>query len=538
MVAPQTRTYCENQMTQTLAKSLALIAVFLLLAGRCHAARGGAVVMTLNAGPISLDPAVITDYESAKITNAIFEGLVRYANQTSEIEPCLATSWETSRDGRVWTFHLRRGVLFHDGTTLDADAVVFSFARQIDRDHAFFSGKAKYARFALEQIEDMQAVDAHTVVIRLRKPYAPFLANLAMPMAAPIVSPSAVRRHGPDFEWHPVGTGPFLLKSPDADAEKAEYVLEGNARYWAGAPEVSRLEFRVIRSTTLRFEEFQRGATHVIDNLKPSDIPKIRQLPGAVLIRRPGMNVAYLAMNTRRGPFDNVLVRRAVNHAINKASLIRFVYQGSAAPAATPVPPTIWGHNGKIVDYDYDPARARELLAQAGWPGGFDTNIHVMTTPRPYMPDPLEVARIIQQNLAVLGIRAAIISYPWREFLERVDNGEHDMCLLGWVGDNGDPDNFLYVLLDADNISKPTAMNRAFFDNAEVHGLLLRAQETSDVGERTRLYERAQEVIRDQAPWVPLAHAEQHIAHSSRVAGLVYNVNGSYYYHNLKMAED
>lgn len=526
-------------MMQSFGKYAVLLAALLLVSLRCSYARDDTVFMTLNAAPISLDPAVITDYESAKITNAVCEGLVRYANQTSEIEPCLATSWETSADGKVWTFHLRKGVLFHDGTAFEAEAVIFSFARQIDRSHPYFNDKAKYARFALGHIEDMQATDAHTVVIRLKKPYAPFLANLAMPMAAPIVSPAAVKRHGPLFEWNPVGTGPFLLPgSAVADAEKAEYVLERNSAYWGGAPGVSRLAFRTIKSTTLRFEEFQRGAVQIIDNLKPSDIPKIRQLPNAVMVRRPGMNVAYLAMNTRRPPFDNVLVRRAVNHAINKARLIRFVYQGSAAPAVTPVPPTIWGHNGNITDYGYDPGLAGDLLAQAGWPDGFDTNIHVMTTPRPYMPDPLEVARIIQQNLAALGIRATIISYPWREFLERVDDGEHDMCLLGWVGDNGDPDNFLYVLLDADNISKPTAMNRAFFDNSEVHELLLKAQVTSDVTERTVLYERAQEFIHDQAPWVPLAHAEQHIAHMSRISGIIYNINGSYYYHKLRIVGD
>lgn len=525
-------------MMQLFGKSVVLLVALFLFSWSCSDAREDAVVMTLNAAPISLDPAVITDYESAKITNAIYEGLVRYANQSSEIEPSLATNWETSDNGKIWTFHLRKDVLFHDGTSFDAEAVVFSFARQIDRTHAYFNHKAKYARFALEHIEDMQAVDAHTVVIRLKKPYAPFLANLAMPMAAPIVSPAAVKRLGPLFEWNPVGTGPFFLSGPTADAERTEFVLDLNAGYWGGAPGVKRLQFRIIKSTTLRFEEFQRGAVHVIDNLKPSDIPKIRQLPDAVMVQQPGMNVAYLAMNTRRAPFDNVLVRRAVNHAINKAMLIRFVYQGSAAPAATPVPPTIWGHNGGITDYDYDPKLAAELLAQAGWPGGFDTNIHVMTTPRPYMPDPLEVARIIQQNLAALGVRATIISYPWREFLERVDDGEHDMCLLGWVGDNGDPDNFLYVLLDADNISKPTAMNRAYFDNGEVHELLLKAQEVSDVKERARLYERAQEIIHDQAPWVPLAHAEQHIAYSSRISGFIYNINGSYYYHKLKIEDD
>ncbi len=525
-------------MIKLFEKSVALLVVLLLFSSECPAAREDAVVVTLNAAPISLDPAIITDYESVKITNAIYEGLVRYADQTSNIEPCLATGWETSDDGKVWMFHLRKDVLFHDGTAFDAEAVVFSFARQIDRTHAYFNHKAKYARFALEHIEDMQVVDAHTLVIRLKKPYAPFLANLAMPMAAPIVSPAAVKRHGPLFEWHPVGTGPFLLPGPTADAERVEYVLERNSGYWGGAPGVSRLHFRAIKSTTLRFEEFQRGAVHVIDNLKPSDIPKIRQLPQAVMVRRPGMNVAYLAMNTRRPPFDDVLVRRAVNHAINKTRLIRFVYQGSADPAATPVPPTIWGHNGNITDYDYDHRRAGELLAQAGWPDGFDTNIHVMTTPRPYMPDPLEVARIIQQNLAALGIRASIISYPWREFLERVDDGEHDMCLLGWVGDNGDPDNFLYTLLDADNISKPTAMNRAFFDNGEVHELLLKAQEISDVNERAILYEKAQDIIHDQAPWVPLAHAEQHIAYSSHISGIVYNVNGSYYYHKMKITDN
>jgi peptide/nickel transport system substrate-binding protein len=525
-------------MIKLLGKSVVLLAALFVFFLRCADARDDSFVMTLNAAPISLDPAVITDYESAKMTNAIYEGLVRYANQTSEIEPCLATSWKTSDDGRVWTFYLRKDVLFHDGTVFDAEAVVFSFARQIDRTHAYFNHNAKYARFALEHIEDMHAVDAHTLVIRLKKPYAPFLANLAMPMAAPIVSPAAVRRHGPFFEWNPVGTGPYLLSGPTAAAEGTEYVLDRNDGYWGGGPRVSRLHFRVIKSTTLRFEEFQRGAVHVIDNLKPSDIPKIRQMPGAVMVRRPGMNVAYLAMNTLRPPFDNVLVRRAVNHAINKTRLIRFVYQSSAAPAATPVPPTIWGHNGNITDYDYDPGVAAELLAQAGWADGFDTNIHVMTTPRPYMPAPLEVARIIQQNLAALGIKATIISYPWREFLERVDDGEHDMCLLGWVGDNGDPDNFLYTLLDADNISKPTAMNRAFFNNGEVHDLLLRAQETCDVKERSRLYERAQEIIHDQAPWVPLAHAEQHIAHSSHICGLIYNVNGSYYYHKVYITDD
>jgi peptide/nickel transport system substrate-binding protein len=328
------------------------------------------------------------------------------------------------------------------------------------------------------------------------------------------------------------------MRESSGDGPGTEYVLVRNEEYWGGTPELERLCFRCIKSTTLRFEEFQRGATHVLDNLRPADIPKIRQMQDAVMIRRPGMNVAYLAMNTRKKPFDNLLVRRAVNFAINKARLIRFVYQGLAVPAATPVPPTIWGHNEAIIDYGYDPDRARELLAEAGYEDGFVTNIYVMTTPRPYMADPLEVARLIQQHLAALRIRAAIISYPWREFLERVDSGEHDMCLLGWVGDNGDPDNFLYVLLDGDNAAMPASMNRAFFADPDVHDLLLKAQEVTRQDERARFYEKAQELIHDQAPWVPLAHAEQVIARKAYVLGLVYNVNGSYYYHKLSIAKN
>ena len=495
-------------------------------------------VMTLNAMPISLDPAYITDYESVKLTNAIYEGLVRYKNETSELEPCLAVSWKASDDGMVWEFNLRKNVYFHDGNIFNADAVVFSLKRQILESHEYYDRNYKYAKFAFGYIDKIVALNDYTVVFYLKKPYAPFLSNLAMPMAAPIVSPDAVRRLGNRFEWNPVGTGPFRMAEAGGNGPQTEYVLERNDDYWGGAPGVERLRFRAIKSTTLRFEEFHRGATHVLDNLRPSDIPQIRQMQDAVLIRRPGMNVAYLAMNTRRKPFDDLLGRRAVNFAINKARLIRFVYQGLAVPAATPVPPTIWGHNDEIVDYGFDPERARSLLAEAGYEDGFDTNIYVMTTPRPYMADPLEVARLIQQHLAALRIRAAIISYPWREFLERVDRGEHDMCLLGWVGDNGDPDNFLYVLLDEDNAGEPSSMNRAFFADPEVHENLLRAQELTQIDKRADLYRKVQERIHELAPWVPLAHAEQVIAYKNCFSGLMYNINGSYYYHKLKRVSD
>jgi peptide/nickel transport system substrate-binding protein len=220
-------------------------------------------------------------------------------------------------------------------------------------------------------------------------------------------------------------------------------------------------------------------------------------------------------------PFADVRVRRAINHAINKQEIVEYLYKGTAVAAKNPIPPSMWGYNDAIQDYEYNPEKARQLLQEAGYPNGFETTLYAMPVSRPYMFDPPKIAEAIQADLEAVGIKAKIYTVEWGTYLQETEAGKHPMCLLGWIGDNGDPDNFLYVLLDKDNAIVGSAGNVAFYRNDELHDILIKAQRTYDQEERTRLYLKAQEIIHDDAPWVPLAHAKLQMVFKKNVKGFV-----------------
>ena len=247
------------------------------------------------------------------------------------------------------------------------------------------------------------------------------------------------------------------------------------------------------------------------------------------------MNVGYLAMNMDKAPFDEHLVRLAINHAIDKQSLVDNFYQGLAVPAKNPLPPTLWGYNDDIEPYPHDPAKARELLRQAGYPRGFDTELWAMPVPRPYMPQPDKIAQAIQADLKEAGIRAEIVQWEWGTYLDKVAKGEHAMALLGWTGDNGDPDNFLYVLLDKTAAIKP-AQNIAFYRSDELHEILVQARRNADHQERIQLYRRAQEIVHRDVPWVPLVHSTQTIAFHRSVRGFKLHPTSSKWFHQVEFA--
>ncbi|MBI5591528.1 MAG: ABC transporter substrate-binding protein [Deltaproteobacteria bacterium] len=485
---------------------------------------GGTIIVGRGADSLSLDPANSSDNESSKVIAHIFEGLVRYKNDSTEIEPALATSWETSPNGKEWIFHIRKKVMFHDGTPCNADAVVFSFLRQIDPAHAFYRKHFKYAGFTFKYVTKVEALDDHTVKITLEKPYAPFLSNLGMHHGAPIISPTALKKWGDDFAKHPVGTGPFKFGEWIPDER---IVLERNTAYWNRSPLLEKLVYQTIKDASLRFDMFQRAQIHIADSISPADLSKINQLPGSSLIQVPGMNIVYLAMNMEKTPFNMLPVRKAVNHAINKENLINLFYQGMAVPTNNLIPPNMWGYNDQIAEYEYNPDKAKSLLKEAGYEKGFETTLWTMNVSRPYISLPLEIARAIKGNLSAVGINARIVSYDWGEYLSRTANGEHDLCLIGWISDNGDPDNFLYVLLDKENAVKPKSANRAFFVHELFHDLVIKAQQTLDKNERSRLYHQAQEIVHEQAPWVPLAHVQQTIAIQKRIHGVIMRPTGS-----------
>jgi peptide/nickel transport system substrate-binding protein len=507
--------------------------------GRVHFRRAlprdpGTLIVGRPADAIYLDPGRPTDSESVEVLEQLYDKLLHQRAGSNVVEPGLATSWEVADQGRVWTFHLRRGVTFHDGTPFDADAVVFSMERQRDPLHPFHRPDFTYWENLYRYIQKVEKIDQYTVRITIDRRYAPFEANMAMfPVA--IVSPDAVREHGDDFSSNPVGTGPFRFVSWE---KGSRIVLERNPDYWGGAPSIERLIFQTMPDPRQRLIALEGGAIDIVYSILPEELQFVELHPDIELHKTAANNVAYLAFNTQKPPFDDVRVRQAANYAVNKEPIVKLIFQGMAIPAEGALPPTQWGYYRVRKRYGYDPDRARELLAEAAEDGRFDPKrrhtLYVPTTPRPYLPNPEQVARVLQANLAEVGIQTTLIAQSFRAHVTSVQAGDHDLCVLGWVGDNGDPDNFLYTLFDRDNTVPGIARNVAFFRDPEVHGLLIMAQESESRDERERLYARVQELIAQMAPWVPLAHSQVAVAARNDIGGVVINPSGHVYYKDVR----
>ncbi|MBC8232821.1 ABC transporter substrate-binding protein [bacterium] len=467
---------------------------------------------------IGLDAAQEEDGESFLVCENIYDALVQYKQDSADIEPALAESWDTSEDGLVWTFHLRRGVKFHDGTSFNANAVLFSYNRQRDKNHPFHNvGKTWVYWNDLEMndiIEDIKAVNEFTVRMTLKRAYAPFINVMAIPPFN-IVSPTTVKKWGEEFTSHPVGTGPFKFVNW---ARNDRIVLEANPNYWGGKSGVQRLIFRTIPESSVRLLELQRGNIHIMEFPNPDELEIIRDDKNLALLEVAGINVGYIAMNFNHKPFDNKKVRLAVNHAINKQSIVDNLYMGLGIVAKNPIPPTVWGYDDSIEDFTYDPKLAKQLLKEAGYPDGFSTTLWQMPNPRPYFPDPRSIAVQIQSDLKNVGIDAKIETREWGKYLEEVKKGTHDMAMLGWIADFIDPDNFLYTLFEPNS-----TLNIAFYRNEKLREILVTAQKATDQEKRIQLYQEAQRIIHADVPWVCIAHAKQVAVVSKKVKGYILN---------------
>lgn len=477
------------------------------------------------ADSIQLDPSKVTDGESIYVTNQIYDGLVRYKQENTEIRPALATEWDVSDDGKTWTFQLREGVTFHDGTDFNAEDVVFNFERWATSAEYIYYG---YMFGASEDdlggiIEKVEATGDYEVTITLSEPNAPFLQTLAMPPFG-IASPDAIEKSGEDFFKNPVGTGPFVFEEWVPDDKIS---LTKNEDYYGEVANVNKVIFRTIPDNGARFLELQAGSIDMMTGLNPQDIQTAEDGDNLQVIRRPSMNVSYMAMNMgKEGPMSSKKVRQAINMAIDKEKLIT-LYEGIGKAAKNPLPPSLWGYNDEINDYGYDVEKAKSLLAEAGFADGFDVTLYTFANPRPYMPQPKVTAQAIQEMLKEVNVNVEIIENDWDTHLTATENGEHDMAFLGWTGDNGDPDNFLYVLLDKDNAKMGSAGNISFYKSDELHDLLKEAQTETDQEKRTELYLKAQEIIHEDAPWFPIAHTTPPIAAKKSIMDYVPHSTGS-----------
>ncbi|MCR8642734.1 ABC transporter substrate-binding protein [Paenibacillus sp. N1-5-1-14] len=485
----------------------------------------------------SLDVSITTDGESAKVAQQITETLLRYKEGTTEVEPNLADSYEVAADGLSYTFKLHPGIKFSDGTDFNAEAVAFNFMRWHDPNSPY-----KFAEDSFDYYNDMfgskdnrvikeiKAVDSLTVQFILNKPQAPFLQNIAMTFFG-IASPTAIKEKKEKYKENPVGTGPFIFKEWKRNDS---ITLEKNANYWRkGLPKADKLIIRSIPDNSARLSALRSGELDLMEDVNPDDAKTVEGDATLQKILRPSFNIGYLGFNQKKKPFDNPKVRVALNYAVDKNALIKAFFGGMAIPAVNTMPPSLLGYNKDIKDYPYDIEKAKQLLAEAGYPNGFDRELvfYAMPVPRPYMPNAKKVAETLQAEFAKLGIKTKIESPDWATYLQDLKKGEKDdIFIIGWTGDNGDPDNFLYPLLDKDAIG---SNNYAFYSSDPLHEVLQKAQSNPDQKQRADLYMKAQEIIKADAPWVPLVHSTPLLAAKKGLKGYAPSPTGSETYMNI-----
>ncbi|MGH7357175.1 MAG: ABC transporter substrate-binding protein [Candidatus Rokuibacteriota bacterium] len=459
----------------------------------------------LGNDPATLDPARISDIYSRSVAQQIFDGLVQF-DQTLAITPALAEFWKASRDGLVWTFNLRKGVRFHHGRECTSDDVVFSLTRVLDprlksaAADVFLTirGAREYREGRATTVSGLVAVDRHTVQITLSEAFSPFVSVLAMGHAK-ILPRDVVEQLGEGFGTRPVGTGPFRL----AQWERGKSItLLANPDYFGGPPKLARIVYRIFPGgqADAVYEDFQRG------NLEDAP-PPTREYRAAiaskrhVYVRRPMFSVRFYGLNVRQKPLDDRRVRQAIVHAIDRESIVDEVFLGRYALARGILPPGSLGYNPKVSETAYDPERARSLLAQAGFAGGRGLPpIHVWAggTNDAIVREHAQIKR----NLEMVGVRAEFhYLTDWPAFSRMLAEGRAPAFLYAWHADVPDPDNFLYQLFHS-----RSPRNYTGYSNPVVDDLLLNARNAPDVQRRVELYRRAEQLILDDAPILPVWH--------------------------------
>lgn len=507
-------------------KILALLTALLIL----PTAYSKTFVYCSEGSPSAFNPQITTDGTSNNASaHTIYERLIDFEYGSTKLTPRLAKSWKVSDDRKTYTFNIRKGVKFH--TTkyftptreLTADDVIFSFKRQWDKKHSYHKVSGGHYDYFTgmdmnKLISKIEKVNNYTVKIVLSKPEAPFIANMAMSFMSILSKEYAdkLEKAGKKdrIDNYPVGTGPFVFKKYQKDTIIR---FTKNQNYWGEKARVEKLIFSITPDASVRYQKLKTNECHLIIEPAPADIKAMKENSNLVVMQGAGLNIGYLAMNTQIKPFDNINVRRAINHALNKQAYIDAIYLGNAMIAKNPLPPTIWSYNKEIKDYSYDVKKAKKLLEKAGFPNGFETEIWTLPVTRPYNPNGKKMGEMMQADLAKIGIKVKLISYDWPTYLKKSREGKHQLIQLGWSGDNGDPDNFLHVLLSCTGVK--SGSNVARWCSKEFDTLINNAKLTTIKKRRTELYKKAQKVFKKEAPWVPIAHSIIFRAMSKNVKG-------------------
>lgn len=503
----------KNIMALALVAALVLTGCGSSTASKTEAPKASdTLIFAQGAEPRGLDPALVDDGESAKVMINIYDGLLKYNKDSTKVEASLAKSWDVSADGLSYTFHLQEGVKFHDGTAFDADAVKFNIDRQLPPK---VTEDMAYASFVYGSVKDVQVVDKKTVKVNLTAPSTPFLSNLAMVMSAPIVSPKALTDSKNNVNQAPVGTGPYKFVKW---AKDENIVLVRNDEYWGTKALTKNVIFKFIKDNSARVVALNNGEADMIDGIDATVVKQITDA-GNKIFKAPGMNINYMAFNTSKAPFNDQKVRTAVAQSVNVPELVKSLYQGYSEPATSILPTFMEGYDKSVSQVAYDAAAAATAIKAAGL-----TKVHMITytNPRPYnTATGQSLAEAIQGYLSKVGITTTMDSFDWTTYKQKVKAGDYDIAFYGWTGDNGDPDNFMYLLSHED----PT-MNIAHYKNVEFNKLIAKGIETPAGAERNAIYTQLEKVAAADSAWLPISHAQTLCGYRADVHDFYYHMTG------------
>ena len=488
----------------------------------------GVLVFGSGGQPVNLTPGDITDGNSIYVQRQIYNYLLGTMPGTTDLMPELATDWSASDDGLVWTFNLREGVTFHDDTEFNAEAVVFNINRWWDPEFEYgyreegnlyeiwtdlFGG---FRGDEASTLVDVRAVDTLTVEFELAEPFAAFPAAISSGYFG-IASPTAIQEAGPSYgtpSGVAVGTGPFVFEEWRSGDR---ITLSSFENYWEeGAPDADQLVISFVEDPAARLAQLRAGTLDFTVDLTPDQLPEITSDPNLEAVFRPSFNVGYLALNPDYEPLASVEVRQAIAQAINKADIVEAFWGELGETNGHFVPPSLSNYtSNEINDYNYDPEAAQAAIAEAGYPNGFDLDLWYMPVSRPYFPNPKPIAEAFAAELSQIGIRVNLQTKDWGAYLEdRNTPPGFQAFMLGWTGDYGDPDNFLYA-----HFGPGATQDLGNYQNPELVQLLNQARVTSDQAEREALYQQADEILFAEALRIPIVHSQPLLAQRASLAG-------------------
>ncbi len=501
------------------------------------------LIYCAEGSPSFFNPQLASDGPSFDISTEIYDRLLEFEKQNGRLRPGLARSWSVSKDKLTYTFKLRKNISFHSTAYFqptrffNADDVVFSFERQRNKAHSYhLVNGGNYPYFNSlnmgDLIKKIIKEDLYTIKFVLNRTNATFLISLAMEFSSILSQEYAdhlLKINNPSaLDFRPVGTGPFVFKQYIKDSVVR---LEKNQNYFRGPSRLKGIISSIVLDSNVRFQKLKTGECDMVSQPSPVDLPAMKKHPRIKLAGGKRYNIAYLAMNVQKGPFKNRKVRQAVHHALNRPLYIRAIYQGQAALAKNPYPANLWSYNHQVKDYEYSVMKARRLLKSAGYEKGFKTTIWTLPIARPYNPNGKKMGELMQADLSKVGIQVQLVSYDWPTYISRAGKGEHEMIQMGWTSDNGDPDNFLRVLLSCNSIS--SGVNVARWCYPPFDRLITKALQINRRAIRSDLYKKAQVLFKKEAPWVTLAHTYDYTAMLKKVKGYIHAPFGSKSFYNI-----